>query len=171
MNSTSPQNPSPAQPACWQRIFRRIISTRSGARFASKTGHRIDRLGFRMLNGRFLFSNVLVGLPIVMLNVEGAKSKRSFTIPLVGIPAEDKILLVASNWGGARHPAWYYNILANPEVTLTVQGQTKRYVAHEASGAEREGYWRTVVDFYPGYGAYQARTGERQIPIMVLESM
>jgi deazaflavin-dependent oxidoreductase (nitroreductase family) len=121
------------------------------------------------LDGRFIFSTVLSGLPIVMLTVEGARSKRLITIPLVGIPAGDRILLVASNWGGARHPAWYHNIVANPEVALTIQGQSKKFVAHEAAGAEREGYWQTAVDFYPGYGAYQDRTGKRSIPIMVLE--
>jgi deazaflavin-dependent oxidoreductase (nitroreductase family) len=104
-----------------------------------------------------------------MLTVEGAKSRRLFKIPLVGIPAGNRILLVASNWGSSRHPAWYHNVLANPEVAITFQGETKEYLVHEATGTERDEYWPTVVGVNPGYADYQDRSGERQIPIMVLD--
>jgi deazaflavin-dependent oxidoreductase (nitroreductase family) len=86
----------------------------------------------------------------------------------VGIEDGERIVLIGSNFGRARHPAWYYNLRANPEATLSVRGQTDRYIAREATEAEREHYWHQAVALYAGYAAYEKRTGGRTIPIMVL---
>ena len=89
-------------------------------------------------------------------------------MPLVAFPDGDNLFVIASNWGRSHHPGWYYNLSANPEATITIQGQTTKYVAHEAAGDERERCWRTAVDNYAGYAAYERRAGNRTIPVMVL---
>jgi deazaflavin-dependent oxidoreductase (nitroreductase family) len=105
---------------------------------------------------------------VVTLSTIGAKSGQLRTVPLIGISDGDKVVLIASNWGRKRHPAWYHNLRANPEATLSIQGRTGTYIAHETTGGEREEYWRRAVDLYAGYAAYQRRAGGRRIPVMVL---
>ena len=130
--------------------------------------HPLDRFIHRRTNGRHTFTSVVTGLPVVNLTAIGAKSGQPRTIPLIGIPDGDDIVLIASNWGQTRHPAWYHNLRANPEATLTLNGRKGAYIAREAAPEERDRYWQRALDLYVGYAAYESRTGGRQIPIMVL---
>jgi len=106
--------------------------------------------------------------PAVLLTTVGAKSGQPRPIPLLYVTDGENIVLIASNGGSPRHPAWYYNLRAHPEVQLLVNGRTATYTAHEATGAERARLWRKAVDLYAGYETYQQRTRGRQIPVMVL---
>jgi deazaflavin-dependent oxidoreductase (nitroreductase family) len=151
-----------------RRLVIRISSTRFGAWLFSHTAHRLDRPVTRLSKGRFSLTGMLAGLPVVTLTTIGARSGQPRTIPLVGIPKGDKVVLIASNFGRAHHPAWYHNLRANSQATLAIHGQARSYVAREATGAEREAYWRKAVGLYPGYAAYQRRTRGREIPVMVL---
>jgi deazaflavin-dependent oxidoreductase (nitroreductase family) len=81
---------------------------------------------------------------------------------------EKEIILIASNWGRAFHPAWYFNLKAQPTVTLSYRGQTSEYTAREAESELRADCWRRAVDAYPGYEAYKRRAGNRVIPVIVL---
>jgi deazaflavin-dependent oxidoreductase (nitroreductase family) len=78
---------------------------------------------------------------------------------------------VASATGRPRHPAWYYNVSANPRVKLYAPGgRSGDYVAHTASPEERERLWPQMVDLYPGFDVYAGRAeGAREIPIVVLD--
>jgi deazaflavin-dependent oxidoreductase (nitroreductase family) len=98
----------------------------------------------------------------------GAKSGRPRTVPLLGIPDQEKIILIASNWGQNRHPGWYYNVRANPDVRVESEGRELFYTAREVEGAERQGCWETAVQHYPGYEAYKRWTNGREIPVIVL---
>jgi deazaflavin-dependent oxidoreductase (nitroreductase family) len=88
---------------------------------------------------------------------------------LVALEDGEKLVVIASNFGQTKHPAWYYNLRAHPEATVTLRGRTRNYVAHEASASEREQYWQRATSVYAGYATYEVRAGERQIPIFVLE--
>lgn len=131
--------------------------------------HRIDGAVFRASGGRTTASAVFIGLPIITLTTTGAKSGRPRSVPLVGIPDGERLILIASNWGQAKHPAWYHNIRANPAVTVTIRGATRSYAARELAGPEREAAWARAVALYPGYRGYAARTGGRAIPVIALE--
>lgn len=146
----------------------RISSTRCGAWLFSHTAHRLDRLTIRLSKGRFSLTGILAGLPVVTLTTIGARSGQPRTVPLVGIPEGDKVVLIASNFGRAHHPAWYHNLRVNPQATLAIHGQARTYVAREMTGPERAAYWRKAVDLNLGYAAYEARTRGREIPVMVL---
>lgn len=162
-------NQEPLDNPRWhQRAIRRLVSTPAIARLGAATMHHIDRTVYRLSGGRTTGAALLTGLPTVMLTTIGAKSGAPRTTPLVGIPAGDAIALIGSNWGQTRHPAWVYNLRANPRATLTINGQANTYLAREVSDAERDAYWQRAVALYPGYAAYSQRTGGREIPVMVL---
>jgi F420H(2)-dependent quinone reductase len=103
----------------------------------------------------------------VLLGCTGARSGLTRRVPLLATPVEDEFVLIASKAGSPEHPAWYGNLKANPDCTLTAGGRVLRCTAREAEGDERERFWRAAVDNYAGYADYQRRT-ERRIPVMVL---
>ena len=149
-------------------LIYRFASSRVGAALFAPTLHLVDRFVFRISNGRAFATSALAGLPIVMLTSTGAKSGTRRTVPLVGIRDGDKVVLIASYYGSTRHPAWYYNLRAHPEATLSIDGQSRNYIARAATASEYDHYWGQAVSLYVGYAAYKSRTGGRSIPIMVL---
>ena len=76
--------------------------------------------------------------------------------------------VVASMAGADRHPHWYANVLAHPEVTLRDGDEVLRLVAREATGAERSRWWSLACSVFPSYVGYQSRT-RRRIPLLLLE--
>jgi deazaflavin-dependent oxidoreductase (nitroreductase family) len=129
--------------------------------------HHVDGAILRLSDGHFTASSLFSGLPIITLTTTGARSGKPRDVPLVGIPDGERLILIASNWGQARHPAWYYNVKANPAVMVTRGGQTQPYVAQELTGAAREAAWARAVALYPGYRGYAERAG-REIPVIAL---
>jgi deazaflavin-dependent oxidoreductase (nitroreductase family) len=103
------------------------------------------------------------------LVVRGARSGAPRTTPLVWTRDGDDILLVASRGGDTRHPAWYRNVVANPQVSFSIDGVEGAYRARTASSEERPRMWELVNRRYPGYGVYQRRAAPREIPVVVLE--
>lgn len=155
-------------PHWWQRAVQQVARTRPGSWFMVRTLHHLDRAALKLSRGRYTAAGPLTGLPVVTLNTIGAKSGLPRSVPLIGIPDGDRIVLIGSNFGQSRHAAWYYNLKAHPQTTLTINNQTLPYVAREAEGEERERYYRQAVALYPGYADYRQRAGARQIPVMVL---
>lgn len=153
-----------------QRINRRVMATRPVTWVLARTIHHVDAAVFRASGGRTTAGAILSGLPLVTLTTTGAKSGRPRSVTLVGIPDGERIILIASNWGQAKHPAWYHNIRANPQVTVSRSGNTQPYTARELTGAERDAGWARAVALYPGYQGYAARAG-REVPVLVLEGM
>jgi deazaflavin-dependent oxidoreductase (nitroreductase family) len=151
-----------------QRFVQRTASTRAGAWLFAHTAHRLDRPLIRLSKGRYSLTGILAGLPVVTLTAVGARSGRPRTLPLVGIPDGEKVVLIASNFGRPHHPAWYHNLRANPEARLTYHGRAGTYVAREATGAERERHWKRAVDLYAGFTVFERQAGGREIPVMVL---
>jgi deazaflavin-dependent oxidoreductase (nitroreductase family) len=156
------------QPRWYQRIIKRAAGSRVGAWLLSHTLHRMDLAAVRLSKGRRTVANTATGLPIVTLTMRGARTGKLHTTPLIGLLDGDNLVVIASNWDRPYHAGWYYNLRANPEVTLSMKGHSGTYVAHEAAGEEREEYWRGAVDLYNGYKSYQQRTRGRKIPVIVL---
>jgi deazaflavin-dependent oxidoreductase (nitroreductase family) len=156
-------------PKNWlQRTTLRIAVSVVGAALGSRLMHHLDRLALRWSHGCFTLSTLLTGLEVLCLTTTGAKSGQPRTVPLLVIPhREEQFILIASNWGQARNPGWYYNILAHPQVTVTRNGRTQPYQARETSGVERERCWQIARQTYPGYAAYKRRT-TRRIPVILL---
>ncbi|MBK8904654.1 MAG: nitroreductase family deazaflavin-dependent oxidoreductase [Anaerolineaceae bacterium] len=151
-----------------QKINTRIAMSAVGAQLSARVMHHLDKLVLRLSNGRATAASLLTGLPILALTTTGAKSGQPRTVPLVAIPfGDNQLILIASNWGQQKHPAWYHNIVAQPQVTVTRDGRSQPYLARVTEGAEREACWQTAVQTYPGYNAYKQRT-TRQIPVILL---
>ncbi len=151
-----------------QRINTRIAMSAVGAQISARVMHHLDGWVLRMSNGRATAASFLTGLQILSLTTVGAKSGQPRTVPLVGVPfGNDQLVVIASNWGQQKHPAWYYNILAQPKVTVTQDGRSHSYLAHETDGDERANCWQAALETYPGYAAYARRTN-RRIPVILL---
>ena len=152
-------------------LVQRIAGSAVGAWILSRSMHHLDRVVLSLTGGRATAAGWLAGLPMAMLEVKGARSGVVRTLPLICVQVDsdaDRPAFVATNWGRARHPAWYYNLKANPEVACTVAGVRRLYTAYEASADEYERFWRRAVETYAGYRLYQRRIRGRHIPIMIL---
>jgi deazaflavin-dependent oxidoreductase (nitroreductase family) len=159
-----------SQPHWWQRSAQALAWNRHTSKLAARLLPRIDRTVLRLSGNRFTLSSAVSHVPVVMLTTTGAKSGLPRTVPLLAFPDGDKVVLIASSFGAAKHPAWYLNLRANPQALLAFHGQPARpYIAREADGAERDTYWQRASRAYPGYNAYKERTGGREIPVLVLE--
>ncbi len=129
----------------------------------------LDGAVARLTGGRQTLTTLLTGLPTVRLTTTGARSGQPRRAFLVGLPHGAGVALVASNWGKPRHPAWLYNLRANPQALLAMRGRPPQpYLARELHGAEREALWRQAVALYPGYARYERKAAPRQIAIFLL---
>jgi deazaflavin-dependent oxidoreductase (nitroreductase family) len=108
------------------------------------------------------------GPPMLLLDHVGAKSGRRRTTPLVYLRDGNDIVIVASKGGAPRHPAWYHNLLANPDTTVQIGRRRIPVKARVTTAQERSRLWPRVVDTYSGYAGYQKRT-KREIPLVILE--
>jgi len=107
----------------------------------------------------------------VKLHTIGSSSgKQRSTMLSAPISDEGRFVLVASKGGDDRHPQWYQNLVANPEVELTVHDRTFRMRARTATPAEKAELWPTIIKVNPGYAGYQRKT-ERDIPVVICEAV
>ena len=156
-----------ARRGVWKRAMQRLVATRPGAVVHRMIAARIDVPIMRASGGRV---NLAVGaVPVVVLTSTGARSGQQRATPLVFFTDGDDVILTASNYGGARHPSWYYNLIAHPECELHIGPRGGRFVAHEIEGGERDRLFGLAVDLYPGYANYAQRTdGIRTIRMLRL---
>jgi deazaflavin-dependent oxidoreductase (nitroreductase family) len=152
-----------------RRVVRATAAWQPLSLFYARTLHHIDRVVYRLTRGRATFASWVAGLPIVMLTTTGAKSGRRHTLPLVALPEGDRLVVIASNYGRRRNPAWYHNLRANPRATVCFEGVTRDVLARELEGEERERHYARGIEIYPGWTQYRKRTsGHRRIPVMEL---
>ena len=152
----------------WQRALQHFLVLRPVTAFLAPILHHVDTFFLRLSGGRWDIA-WLSGLPIVEITAIGAKSGQPRTLPLAGLPDGNKFVVIASNFGRKRTPAWYYNLKANPECMVKKKGQAGTYIARETKGEERERYWNLAVSYYIGFEIYKQRASHRKIPVMVLE--
>ena len=151
-----------------QRNLLKFTSSIVGAKIASRVLHRFDKVILKRTQNRSSLTSILSGIPVIVLTTTGAKSGLPRTVPLLGVVKDKDIFLIASNWGQAKHPAWYYNLKANPQAHISYKGNEGDYIARDATIEEREAYWKEAVDMYPGYAKYKKRIKTREIPMFIL---
>ncbi|WP_132207569.1 nitroreductase family deazaflavin-dependent oxidoreductase [Kribbella steppae] len=110
----------------------------------------------------------IMGMPVVLLTMRGAKSGKLRKVPLMRVEHNGVYAAVASLGGAPKNPVWYYNLKADPKLTLQDGDVTKEYVAREIEGEEYDEWWQRSVAAYPPYAEYQTKTS-RKIPQFVLE--
>ena len=133
-----------------------------------KMGTGIHRAVFNVSKGR-IFGKAFGRTFIELVTTGRWSGKERSTMLSVTIIDGDRLVLVASFGGDDRHPAWYLNLQANPEVRVTIGGSTRRtMIARTATDEERAELWRQIISTFEGYARYQERT-ERQIPVVILK--
>jgi deazaflavin-dependent oxidoreductase (nitroreductase family) len=138
----------------------------------------VKNLGFRAMSrahkALLIVSGGLIGwslgsLPVVELHTIGRSSGTSRSTMLTApVHSDDRCVLVASKGGDDRHPQWYLNLVAHPDIELTVKGRTMPMRARTASAEEKAELWPAIVAAYRGYESYQRKTA-RDIPVVICE--
>ena len=108
------------------------------------------------------------GTPLLILHTVGAKTGRGLVSPLAYHADGDRLFIYGSAGGADRHPAWYHNLVANPDVTVERGTETMPMRATVIIGGERDRLFATAVERSPGFGDYQRKT-PRVIPVIALD--
>lgn len=107
--------------------------------------------------------------PCLLLTTKGRKSGEARTTPLIYGRDGDNYIVIASTGGRPKHPGWYLNLDADPEVELQVEANVFNATAATASADDRERLWRIMAAIYPPYDDYQEKaSATREIPVVVL---
>ena len=112
--------------------------------------------------------NELQGKPVIILWTKGRRSGAVRKTPLMRVKDGDRYAVVASMGGAPKHPVWYLNLSADPNVRLQDGAELRDYVAREVSGDEKKQWWAKATEVWPDYDKYQAST-DREIPLIVLD--
>jgi deazaflavin-dependent oxidoreductase (nitroreductase family) len=108
------------------------------------------------------------GAPMLLLTTSGARSGEQRTTPLVYLPDGDRFVVIASKGGAPTHPAWYHNLVAQPDAAIEVGSETIPVTAVVMTGEERDGLYARQAALRPAFAEYQAKT-TRRIPVIALE--
>jgi F420H(2)-dependent quinone reductase len=103
----------------------------------------------------------MFGAPVLLLTTTGRKSGRSWTVPLMYQTDGDRWLIIASNGGSPKHPAWWLNLRSQPEASVQIGRHTYPITAVETDGEERERLWRRMA-------GQDAQKTTRKIPVVLL---
>ena len=113
-------------------------------------------------------SGPFAGRQVLILTTIGAKTGEQRESPLAYTRDGERIVIVASKGGADSNPAWYHNVVANPNVTVELNGERFEATATVATGVERRRLYDGHVAVHPGFADYEKRT-ERVIPVIVLQ--
>jgi deazaflavin-dependent oxidoreductase (nitroreductase family) len=133
----------------------------------AKVMNGMHRAVLHLSGGRVL--NTAFGMPVVELHTTGRKSgARRTTMLTTPMRGDDRVVLIASKGGDERHPDWYRNLVADPDVEITMDGTTRKMRARTATAEEKAELWPQITRTYQGYAGYQQRTS-RDIPVVICE--
>jgi deazaflavin-dependent oxidoreductase (nitroreductase family) len=148
----------------FSRAYAALSATRLGRFFSAKVVWKIDPYLLRATRGRLGMS---LTLPTALLETRGAKSGAVRRSAVIYFHDSDRVTIVASRSGAARHPAWFHNLVAHPDVTFGGIPMEARVVSDEA---ERTRLWALADRVFPPYATYRrdAAKADRTIPIVQL---
>ena len=154
-------------PNLLQRLVQWLSATRIVSPLLSRTLNHLDRAVLALTRGRYTATRALAGVPVLTVETLGARSGLPHAVTLLAIPRGAEYVLIATAFGSPHHPAWYYNLMAHPEVRVTSNRVARQCRARQVLGDERRACWDMAVSTYPGYAAYLERA-RRPIPVMLL---
>jgi len=120
----------------------------------------------KLVGGRWL--NTLQGDEVCFITMTGAKSGRTITIPLMYVPYQEGVILVASQGGAVKNPVWYNNLVQHPDIEVRHRGRHMSLRARLASAEEKANLWPVCDEHYAPFAEYRERT-TRDIPMFVCE--
>ncbi|MEO3784839.1 nitroreductase family deazaflavin-dependent oxidoreductase [Actinocorallia sp. B10E7] len=152
-----------------QRVFGPPFQKISGAPWFSKVGPKVvpglDRTLHKVTGGRVMLSQLLV--PTLYLTTIGAKSGEERISPLLCMPESGGWIVVGSNFGQDKHPAWTGNLLKTPEATVEYEKKVHKVTGDLLTDEERARVWQRLTEVWPVYYRYQARV-DRELRIFRL---
>ena len=137
----------------------------SDNRWAERNQAIIDE--FRTNDG--IVGGYFTGVALALVHHKGARSGVERIAPLASQPLDKGVAVFASKGGADDNPAWYYNLLANPDVTVEFGSETFQARAYEAQGEEYDRIWSRQKADIPTFAQYEQKTKRPYIPVMVLE--
>ena len=133
---------------------------------ALRLGGKLNVPLYRATRGR-LFGRI-GRAPVLLLTTTGRRSGKARTAPVLYLAQGEQLVVIGSNAGNERTPAWMLNLKANPEAEVQVRGRSRKVRARLAVGDERDRLWQRMNEQYGGFDEYRTRTG-RHIELAVLE--
>ena len=150
-----------------ERLIVRATTNPLATWFIRNVASRLDPWLFKISNGRLTSFGPAVAVPMLTLTSIGRHSGKPRAVQLVYVEHEGDYLVIASAMGQERHPAWRYNVEANPEVTVQVRGESFAAQAQILSDAEKKAVWGTICEVVPQIRVYAKRT-DRNIRVVRL---
>ena len=135
-------------------------------RMVWRTANRFHVALYRLSSGRL--GGRMMGGELLLLSTKGRHSGRSWTNPLLFVREGEAFVVIASNGGQNRHPAWFLNLQGDPRAQIQVGSRPIEVLARTATAEERAPLWQRIVASYPGYGKYE-RKRTLEIPLVFLE--
>ena len=134
--------------------------------FQLKLVNAIHRPLFQLSKGKIAGKGL--GMPVLVLTTTGRKSgEPRSTMLTTPLQIDDKVVIVASRGGDDRHPDWFLNLCANPQVEVEMGGSKRSMTAHIADDTEKADLWPKIIGLHANYAGYQKKT-DRDIPVIVL---
>jgi deazaflavin-dependent oxidoreductase (nitroreductase family) len=147
-----------------------VSASRPGAWLFAKSGPHLDRFLLWLSKGQVTLATLVAGIPVITIVTTGARTGRTRTTPLLGVPFAGDLGVIGTRFGQKGTPSWYYNLRADPVIQVIYQGRSTAAVAREVHGEEWQAIWERARQIYGGYDAYARRIKDRQIPIMLLST-
>jgi deazaflavin-dependent oxidoreductase (nitroreductase family) len=131
---------------------------------------KVHRFAFHHTAGRI--GGKMGNVPMALMYTIGAKTGQMRMVPLQCYPVEPEgVLVLASNNGQPKHPGWYYNLKAHPEIDALVDREKRRVRAEELSAERRAIEWPKMLEQNSAIDKYKARAGGRELPIFLLRTL
>jgi deazaflavin-dependent oxidoreductase (nitroreductase family) len=150
-----------------------MFSDRTLSRFSSGIGDRGLRLAGKLSVPLYRLTRGRIGghvgrAPVLLLTTTGRRSGEPRTAPVLYLTDADRLVVIGSNAGNERPPAWALNLRAHPDASIEIRGERRDVRARVAEGAERDALWQRMNAQYGGFDDYRARTA-REFAVFVLE--
>lgn len=142
-----------------------LASRRWGRNLARAVYTPVDKLVYKITRGR---RGLSPAASVLLLTTIGRKTGQRRQVPVLYLADGPNLWVVASNYGGEKHPAWSANLLANPDASVTVRGKERPVRARLASEDERRALWPRLLELYPAWKAYASWT-DRSFRLFCLE--
>ena len=163
LGSTAPR------PNMMQRIVHKVAGSRVGGAALAKIAPPLDKLTSRVSGGRTTSTQLLTGLPIMLLTTTGATTGQARTHPVLGIPYGEDYGVQSGNFGVTSVPAWVYNLRANPQATIEYRGTSIDVIVSEASEEEADEILGTGTAMFAGLADY-GRRADRGLDVFVVRA-
>jgi deazaflavin-dependent oxidoreductase (nitroreductase family) len=159
-----------SEPPMMRRAVARVLATTPGSAIHRMFIAPLDTRLMHMTDGRFHLAKGTI--PLVLLRTTGARSGVERVVPLAYFTDGDDVILIASNYGQAKHPSWYYNLLKTPNCQLFADGRSDSggsFIARPTDGADHDRLFALGERYASNFTSYAENTnGVRTIPVLRL---